>query len=188
MNFDTVKGKVNWSLKNKQWLIGLDDLAVANKDLSLNTKGSYLIGKEKNPDSMDLAIQFDRAEIQTIFRYLPSEMSKDARSYIEKAVVGGQIKNGSLKIKGDPNKAPFETPNSGELTLTLPITKVVYRPAPYFLQIKGLGQNLLISKVKSPCSRLNLLRTSRVLATRDCKYKTSMLKLQTSQASKQTFS
>ena len=137
MNFDTVKGKVNWSLKNKQWLIGLDDLAVANKDLALNTKGSYLIGKEKNPDSMDLAIQFDRAEIQTIFRYLPSEMSKDARSYIEKAVVGGQIKNGSLKIKGDPNKAPFETPNSGELTLTLPITKVVYRPAPLFPANKG---------------------------------------------------
>ena len=137
MNFDTVKGKVNWSLKNKQWLIGLDDLAVANKDLALNTKGSYLIGKDKNPDSMDLAIQFDRAEIQTIFRYLPSEMSKDARSYIEKAVVSGQIKNGSLKIKGDPNKAPFETPNSGELTLTLPISKVVYRPAPLFPANKG---------------------------------------------------
>jgi uncharacterized protein (TIGR02099 family) len=137
MNFDAVKGKINWSLKDKQWLIGLDDLAVANKDIALNAKGSYLIGKDKNPDSMDLAIQFERAEIQTIFRYLPSEMSRDAQSYIEKALVGGQIQNGSLKIKGDPNKAPFDTPNSGELTLTLPITKTVYRPAPLFPANKG---------------------------------------------------
>jgi uncharacterized protein (TIGR02099 family) len=137
MKFDTAKGQVKWSLKNKQWLIGLDNLTVVNKELALNAKGSYLIGSDKNPDSIDLAIQFDRAEIQSIFRYLPAEMSEDARSYIEKALVSGQIQNGSLKIKGDPNKAPFETPNSGELSLKLPISKAVYRPVPLFPKNKG---------------------------------------------------
>ena len=137
MNFDTAKGKIKWSLKNKQWLIGLDNLTVSNKELALSAKGSYLIGSDKNPDSIDLAIQFDRAEIGTIYRYLPSEMSKDAQNYIEKALVAGQIRNGSLKIKGDPNKAPFETPNSGELSLTLPISKTVFRPAPLFPKNKG---------------------------------------------------
>jgi uncharacterized protein (TIGR02099 family) len=137
MNFDAAKGQVKWSLKNKQWLIGLDNLTVTNKEIALNAKGSYLIGSDKNPDSIDLAIQFDRAEIQSIYRYLPAEMSGDARSYIEKALVAGQIQNGSLKIKGDPNKAPFETPNSGELSLTLPISKAVYRPAPLFPKNKG---------------------------------------------------
>ena len=137
MNFDSATGKVNWSLKNKQWLIGFQDIAVSNKDLALNAKGNYLIGKDKAPDNIDLAIQFDRADIQSIYRYLPAEMSKDARTYIEKAFTSGQIKNGSLKIKGDPNKAPYDTPNSGELTLNLPISKAVYRPAPLFPANKG---------------------------------------------------
>lgn len=143
MNFDSATGKVNWSLKNKQWLIGLQDIAVSNKDIALNAKGNYLIGKDKSPDNIDLAVQFDRADIQSIYRYLPAEMSKDARTYIEKAFTSGQIKNGSLKIKGDPNKAPYDTPNSGELVLNLPITKTVYRPAPLFPVNKGSWPELI---------------------------------------------
>lgn len=137
MTFDFATGKVNWSLKNKQWLIGFQDLVLSNRDLALNAKGNYLIGKDKAPDNIDLAIQFDRADIQSIYRYLPAEMSKDARTYIEKAFTSGQIKNGSLKIKGDPNQAPFETPGSGELVVNLPISKAVFRPAPLFPANKG---------------------------------------------------
>lgn len=137
MNLDSVAGKINWSYKNKQWTLGTQDLTISNIDLALNAKGSYAIGKDKAPNHIDLAIQFDRAEIQSIYRYLPAKISKDAGAYIEKSLVSGQIKNGSLKIKGDPNRAPFDIPNSGQFNLNLPISNVVYRPAPLLPINKG---------------------------------------------------
>ena len=64
-------------------------------------------------------------------------MSKDARTYIEKAFVTGDINNGSLRIKGDPNLAPYDASGTGEFTLNLPISKTVFRPAPLFPSTKG---------------------------------------------------
>lgn len=140
MAFNSAKGSITWSMKNKQWQIGMENLNLNNREIAFNVNGNYLIGKEEVPDTLDLNIQFDRADLQTLYRYLPAEMSKDARTYIQKAFVSGQIKNASLKIKGDPNKAPFDVPGSGELSLNLPITNVVFRPAPLFPASKGVWQ------------------------------------------------
>ena len=137
LQFDSASGTLSWSIKNKQWQIGFNQLSVNNPDIALIANGNYLIGKEKTPDTLDLTIQFPRGKTATIYRYLPAEMSKDARAYIEKAFVGGDINNGSLRIKGDPNLAPYDVPGTGELTLSLPISKTVFRPAPLFPSAKG---------------------------------------------------
>jgi len=137
LQFDSASGTLSWSLKNKQWQIGFDQLSVNNPDIALIADGNYLIGKEKAPDTLDLNIQFPRAKVQTIYRYLPAEMSKDSRTYIEKAFVGGDINNGRLRIKGDPNLAPYDASGTGEFALTLPITRTVFRPAPLFPSAKG---------------------------------------------------
>ena len=137
LQFDTASGSLTWEIKNKQWQIGFDQLSVSNPDIALVANGNYLIGKEKAPDTLDLNIQFPRGKLQTIYRYLPAEMSKDARAYIEKAFVSGEINNGSLRIKGDPNMAPYDAPGTGELALNLPISKTVFRPAPLFPSAKG---------------------------------------------------
>ncbi len=137
LQFDSASGMLNWSLKNKQWQIGFDQLSVNNPDIALIANGNYLIGKEKAPDTLDLNIQFPRGKAQTIYRYLPAEMSKDARSYIEKAFIAGDISNGRLRIKGDPNLAPYDASGTGEFTLNLPIARTVFRPAPLFPSAKG---------------------------------------------------
>jgi uncharacterized protein (TIGR02099 family) len=137
LQFDTASGVLTWSLKNKQWQIGFDQLSVNNPDIAVIADGNYLIGKEKAPDILDLSIQFPRGKVETIYRYLPVEMSKDARAYVEKGFVRGEINNGSLKIKGDPNLAPYDVPGSGEFALNLPISKTVFRPAPLFPSAKG---------------------------------------------------
>ena len=137
LQFDSASGALTWSLKNKQWQIGFDQLSVNNSDIALIANGNYLIGKEKAPDTLDLTIQFPRGKAQTIHRYLPAEMSKDARTYIEKAFVAGEINNGSLRMKGDPNLAPYDASGIGEFALNLPITRTVFRPAPLFPSAKG---------------------------------------------------
>ncbi len=142
LQFDTASGALTWSLKNKQWQLGFNQLSVSNPEIAVIANGSYLIGKEKAPDTLDLSIQFPRGKAQTIYRYLPAEMSKDARAYIEKAFVGGEIKNGTLKIKGDPNLAPYDVPGTGEFALNLPISNTVFRPAPLFPSAKGTWPEL----------------------------------------------
>ena len=137
LQFDSANGALTWTLKNKQWQVGFDQLSVSNPDIAIIANGNYLIGKEKAPDTLDLTIQFPRGKAQTIYRYLPAEMSKDARTYIEKAFVSGEINNGSLTIKGDPNLAPYDAPGTGEFALNLPISKTVFRPAPLFPSAKG---------------------------------------------------
>lgn len=142
LQFDRATGSVTWAIKNKQWQIGFNQVTASNPDIALTADGSYLIGKAKNPDTLDLNVKFARAKIQTVYRYLPKEMSKDARAYIEKAFVSGDIANASLRIKGDPNRVPFDEIGTGEFSLNLPISNTVFRPAPLFPASKGVWPEL----------------------------------------------
>ncbi|MEY2889748.1 MAG: hypothetical protein RIQ30_1346, partial [Pseudomonadota bacterium] len=42
LQFDSASGGLTWSLKNKQWQIGFDQLSVSNPDIALIANGNYL--------------------------------------------------------------------------------------------------------------------------------------------------
>jgi uncharacterized protein (TIGR02099 family) len=134
----SAKGRVEW-LKNKnQWQINGKDVVFSNPDVSASLAASYSFGDPKQADQLSLDIQFDRATLTQVHRYLPIEMAADARTYLSKAFDGGEIQKGSLRIKGDPDQIPYSAKYPGEFTLNLPIKNAVFNPVPTLPKVQGL--------------------------------------------------
>ncbi|MBU3589441.1 TIGR02099 family protein [Polynucleobacter sp. 80A-SIGWE] len=140
IQLDRAKGEISWSKQKGGWLINAKKMQLSNPEITTNFDLSYLIGGPKQPDQMTLDMEFVKANIATAHRYLPVNIDKDTRQFLSKAFEAGDIQNGSLHIKGDPNQVPFPAGTVGELTLHLPISKVIYKPAPLLPKSQGVWQ------------------------------------------------
>lgn len=135
---DSAKGEVSWTKQKGGWLIVANNMALSNSEIDTNFNLSYLIGGPKQADQMTLDMDFAKAKLATAHRYLPVSMDKDSRQYLSKAFESGDIQNGSLHIKGNPDDIPFPTGKVGELSLKLPFTKASFKPAPLLPARQGV--------------------------------------------------
>ena len=130
LKLETAKGRIEWQKVKGQWQISGKDVAFSNPDVSASLTANYLFGDPKQTDSLTLNMQFERATLTQVHRYLPVEMDRDARTYLSKAFAGGEVQQGSLFIKGDPNQIPYSAQYPGEFTLNLPIKNTTFSPVP----------------------------------------------------------
>ena len=159
-------GKINWEKAKEGWIFYGNKLAISNPDLSANFSGSYSYGGPKVPDQISLDMQFPNANLPQIYRYLPIGINNETRSYLSKAFSSGEIKGGSLHIKGDPNQIPFSDTNVGEFTLDLPLTMVSFKPAPLLPTAEGYWPE--ISKING---LIKMRRSAFTLDTSEAVYK-----------------
>ncbi|MCM0029011.1 MAG: TIGR02099 family protein [Polynucleobacter sp.] len=137
LKLETAKGRIDWKKVKGQWQISGKDVAFSNPDVSASLTANYLFGDPKQTDSLTLNMQFDRATLTQVHRYLPVEMDRDARTYLSKAFAGGEVQQGRLFIKGDPDQIPYSAKNPGEFTLNLPIKNTTYSPVPILPAAQG---------------------------------------------------
>jgi uncharacterized protein (TIGR02099 family) len=130
LKLETAKGRIDWQKVKGQWQISGKDVAFSNPDVSASLTANYLFGDPKQTDSLTLNMQFERATLTQVHRYLPVEMDRDARTYLSKAFAAGEIQQGSLSIKGDPNQIPYSAKFPGVFTLNLPIKNTTFNPVP----------------------------------------------------------
>ena len=140
IQLDRAKGEISWSKQKGGWLINAKKMQFSNSEITTNFDVSYLIGAPKQPDQITLDMEFVKARLATAHRYLPVGMDKDSRLYLSKAFEFGEIQNGSLHIKGDPNLAPYPSGTAGELSLQLPFSKASFKPAPLLPKSQGVWQ------------------------------------------------
>ena len=140
IQLDRAKGSINWSKQKEGWLINAKKLQLSNSEVTTNFDLSYLIGTLKQPDYMTLDMEFVKAKLATAHRYLPATINKDIRQYLSKAFEAGEIQNGTLHIKGDPDQIPFPTEKIGQFTLHLPFSKAIFKPSPLLPSAQGVWQ------------------------------------------------
>ncbi|MGV0981733.1 MAG: YhdP family protein [Polynucleobacter sp.] len=140
IQLDRAKGDISWSKQKGGWLINAKKLQLSNSEITTNFDLSYLIGGAKQPDQMTLDMEFVKAKLATAYRYLPVNVDKETRQLLSKAFEAGDIQNGSLHIKGNPDLIPFPAGTVGELTLHLPFSKAIYKPAPLLPKNQGVWQ------------------------------------------------
>jgi uncharacterized protein (TIGR02099 family) len=137
LKLNTALGRIDWQKIKNQWQINAKNIAFSNPDVSATLTAGYAFGNPKQTDLLALDIQFDRATLTQVHRYLPIEMDIDARRYLSKAFLGGEIKKGSLHIKGDPDQIPYSAQYPGEFTLNFPISNAIFSPVPTLPANKG---------------------------------------------------
>ncbi|WP_231970424.1 YhdP family protein [Polynucleobacter necessarius] len=137
IQLDTASGQIQWAKQRGNWVISTKKLALSNPEITTNLAINYIIGNEKDPDFMTLDMSFDQAKLKTAHKYLPVGMGKEARLYLSKAFDAGQIQNGGLHIKGNPNQVPFAKASLGEFTLNLPVVGASFSPVPLLPKNQG---------------------------------------------------
>ena len=142
IQLDSAKGEISWSKQKGGWLINAKKLQLSNSEITTNFDLSYLLGAPKQPDQMTLDMEFVKAKLVTAHRYLPVGMDKDSRLYLSKAFESGEIQNGTLHIKGNPNQAPYPSGTVGELSLSLPFSKASIKPVPLLPASQGVWSAL----------------------------------------------
>ena len=142
IRLDKAEGKISWEKKKGNWAITAKKLNLSNSEITTTLDLMYVIGGPKQNDQMSLDMSFPKANIATAYRYLPVGIDDETKKYLSKAFSAGTITDGNLHIKGDPDQAPFAKGVPGELSLTLPISDVSFKPVPGLLPTQGTWPEL----------------------------------------------
>ncbi|HWL28472.1 MAG TPA: DUF3971 domain-containing protein, partial [Burkholderiaceae bacterium] len=98
-----VEGRANETLH-----VSADKLNVLNDDVDARLKGHWEQGGSSRFGLIDLTGTFERARIDAIDDYLPNIVNLEAREWMAQGLVGGQIDDGRLTLRGDLEFFPFQ--------------------------------------------------------------------------------
>lgn len=106
---DALTGNIYWRYSNAGWHVITQGLTARNEDVKLEVAG-YL---DKPPGGsspyMDLRASFDDGKGDHVSRYLPAKiMPARTVAWLDRAIVNGQVSNGSARVYGWLTDFPFD--------------------------------------------------------------------------------
>ena len=137
LQFDQASGILEWKKTKNNWEISGKKVQVENKDVSSNFSAAYLLKDSKEADFLTLEMNFARAEMPQIHRYLPIAMNAETKTFLAQAFTSGEVKNGTIHIKGAPTEIPFAKPQTGEFSVNLPVVNATLIPDPLLPTSQG---------------------------------------------------
>jgi len=130
---DTLEADLSWRRSqaadgSPQLELKLDKASLVNDDLQAELSGSWrnAPGDSAAPGRLDLNGRLLRVRAERIARYLPRALDAEARDYVARAVRGGQVVNGSVRVRGDLAHFPFAGSRDGEFRVLLPVLDLQY--------------------------------------------------------------
>jgi uncharacterized protein (TIGR02099 family) len=130
IQLDRAKGDISWSKQKGGWQIDAKKMQLSNPDITTNFDLSYLLTGPQQTDQMTLDMSIVQAKMAKVHRYFPVGVNLETRQYLSKAFESGDIQNGSIRIKGDPDQIPFPPGSAGEIIVKLPFSNAIYNPTP----------------------------------------------------------
>lgn len=113
LQFDMVTAQVGWKADTQGLEIRLNNVFVANADMSGNLYGSYHTAPD-SPGVVDLTARLTRASVAHVDRYIPiNALGMDAHRWLKTALVGGQSDDVSMRLAGNLNDFPFPKNKNG---------------------------------------------------------------------------
>ncbi len=109
VNLDSASGRLRWALDGERWELQGEDLQVAGADGRgrgrLEVRGFF--DRPGDRPYLKLQVDFSDGNGAHAKHYFPLTMSPRAIAWLDRAIVGGQVTSGSLRIDGDLNEFPF---------------------------------------------------------------------------------
>jgi uncharacterized protein (TIGR02099 family) len=100
---------LKWTARTDKTPFGLriERLAFANEHMAGSAAGSYRTGG-KGPGIMDLAGRLTRADARYIYRYLPLNLSRFTRDWVEYGLLAGRAVETEFRLRGDLYDFPYK--------------------------------------------------------------------------------
>ena len=115
--FDTLQSVVKWEHRDGNTKVKLEQLEIANADLSAGASGTYRT-LASGPGEIEIVAHASRGDARQVHRYLPKTIGAVTRHWLETALMDGSAVDARLKIAGNLADFPFANGKGGKLTFT----------------------------------------------------------------------
>lgn len=107
-------------------------LVLSNADLELSASGTWRgpTAGGSGPGTADLSARIARLEARNAHRYVPTAAGEATLSWLQHALLEGQLTDGAVRLRGDLANFPFTAPTDGEFRATGNLRNVVLDVAP----------------------------------------------------------
>lgn len=174
---DRLKAQVSWAVQPgasaqlpSDVRVNVKQATFANKDASGHLQAEWRTGpaQARLPGHLQVQGVLDKADATRVWRYLPLQIPKAPRDYVQQALRGGTGEQVTFEVDGDLDAFPFKNDVGGRFRVKVPLRRVAldYVPAslmgtspdpkagawPAFTSLDGLllfeGQRMLIQGAK----------------------------------------
>ena len=108
LHFATLTGQAGWQRKGGEWLVRVDNIAVANADLAGNLFGSYQT-RAGTPGVLDLTVNLTRGDVRRAARYTPLvALDREDNDWLNGAMLAGHTEDFRVRVKGNLGDFPLK--------------------------------------------------------------------------------
>ncbi len=138
----TLTAQMNWREQKQGYLFKLTEASFANTDLSGSAFGDYQYQSGQR-GNIDLTARLGRLDARQVYRYLPVTVNEHTDQWLQTALLGGQARDMSVRLKGDLAHFPFRGGRDGLFEVAARVENGVLQYAPDWPRIEGIQANLL---------------------------------------------
>lgn len=142
LRMDSLTGQLAWVNSAQGLELRFSNFAYANADLSGTLFGSYRTAAE-GPGVADITGHLTRGVAQRISDYLPVNVAKGSRPWLERAFLGGSSGDVRFRVKGDLREFPFADERNGIFEVVAKVNDGVLHYAEGWPRITGINGDLL---------------------------------------------
>jgi len=110
--------QADWSFQDKnRMLLSVASMNLVRDGLAASASGTYLVNSTpgiKSAAFADFSAHIDRFDLNRVGQYLPANADEHFRDWITHALLGGTLRDATIKIKGDMKDFPFHPDNPGD--------------------------------------------------------------------------
>ncbi|MDF0604789.1 YhdP family protein [Neisseriaceae bacterium TC5R-5] len=126
LSFDRLQADVSWQQQAGRLVLDFTTLKFANADLNGWLQGRYDYARQGS-SKMDFTAGIDEIKAVKVPDYLPYQVGKETLSWLRKALLGGEAKQVTMHLSGDPMQFPFVGGKGGEFRVEAQLSKAVLR-------------------------------------------------------------
>ncbi|MDN5752601.1 MAG: TIGR02099 family protein [Nitrosospira sp.] len=163
---DTLTGQATWNLLTDEDSIAFkfSNVSFSNPHAAGLAYGSYRTMPD-GPGVIDLVSHLTRADARYVLRYMP--IGVDRLDRLAESIVGGEITDARLHLKGDLAEFPFARTDTGIFRLHVKVAGIALDNIPGWPRIDDISGNLQFhgSRMKFDASQANISGTRLSKAT-----------------------
>jgi len=140
---EKIRGKVSWSKQGSEWYVASDKIDIENEGISLRSRFALSIPEQGGSPYVELVSKFDGADGRVALKYLPTRvMDADVTEWLEHAIIGGQVPDGGLILRGKLDEFPFDK-HQGKFETRMSVRNAELDYVPDWPKITGIDAELL---------------------------------------------
>ncbi len=137
------KVDASWAVRGETTEVRIDRFEVENGDLAGFVSGKLSV-QAGVPGEADLKGELQRASAAAVWRYLPLDVSVEARNWLQVSLTGGKAQHMTFEAKGNLQQFPFVADQGGKFRINAQIGDGVLRYDPAWPAITALQATLQI--------------------------------------------